>query len=135
MPYEEKTMIDHSSSERSTEDANQLLEAVKSVLENETYRYYTGTSYRHLTIWNNGNVVNLTQPHDILGKVINTYLPEDINLKTMMKKSYDILNNHPINIERAKKGLNKANSIWFWGEQEQSQHLWTLKRSMVKLVL
>ena len=33
----------------------------------------------------------------------------------MMEKSYDILNNHPLNVERAKKGLNKANSIWFWG--------------------
>ena len=32
-----------------------------------------------------------------------------------MEKSFEILNNHPINLERAKKGLNKANSIWFWG--------------------
>jgi 2,3-bisphosphoglycerate-independent phosphoglycerate mutase len=115
VPYEEKTMIDHSSSEISTKEANILLESVKSVLANETYQYYTGTSYRHLTIWDKGNVVSLTPPHDILGKVVNMYLPEDTNLKTMMKKSYDILNNHPINIERAKKGLNKANSIWFWG--------------------
>lgn len=115
VPYEEKTMIDHSSSEISTEEADILLESVKSVLANETYQYYTGTSYRHLTIWDNGNVISLTPPHDILGKVVNTYLPEDAILKTMMKKSYDILNNHPINIERAKRGLNKANSIWFWG--------------------
>jgi 2,3-bisphosphoglycerate-independent phosphoglycerate mutase len=33
----------------------------------------------------------------------------------MMKKSYDILVNHPINFERKKKGLNPANSCWFWG--------------------
>lgn len=33
----------------------------------------------------------------------------------MMKKSYDILANHPINIERKKQGLNPANSLWFWG--------------------
>ena len=33
----------------------------------------------------------------------------------MMKKSYDILANHPLNVERMKKGLNPANSIWFWG--------------------
>jgi 2,3-bisphosphoglycerate-independent phosphoglycerate mutase len=60
-------------------------------------------------------VVDLTPPHDILGKVIGTYLPEDAYLKEMMERSYDILNNHPLNIERARKGLNKANSIWFWG--------------------
>ena len=115
LPYEDKTIIDHSSSEISTKEAEILLEAVKSVLANDTYQFYTGTSYRHLTIWDNGSVVELTPPHDILGKVIDLYLPQDTNLKTMMKKSYDILNNHPINIERAKKGLNKANSIWFWG--------------------
>lgn len=32
-----------------------------------------------------------------------------------MKKSYEILKNHPLNIERKKKGLNPANSCWFWG--------------------
>ncbi len=115
LPYEEKTIIDHSSSEISTEDAAILLEAVRKELENDTYKYYVGTSYRHLTIWDKGEAVELVPPHDILGKVIGTYLPQDEYLKDMMKKSYDILNNHPLNIERAKKGLNKANSIWFWG--------------------
>jgi 2,3-bisphosphoglycerate-independent phosphoglycerate mutase len=115
LPYEEKTMIDHSASEISTEDAAVLLQAVKEALENDTYKYYLGTSYRHLTIWDKGEVVDLTPPHDILGSVVGTYLPEDEYLKNMMVKSYDILNNHPLNVERAKKGLNKANSIWFWG--------------------
>jgi 2,3-bisphosphoglycerate-independent phosphoglycerate mutase len=113
--YEEKTIMDHSASEISTEDAKILLEAVKKELENESYRYYLGTSYRHLTIWDKGTVLELTPPHDILGKVIGSYLPEDEKLKEMMKKSYDILNHHPLNVERAKRGLNKANSIWFWG--------------------
>ncbi len=115
LPYEEKTIIDHSSSEISTEDAEVLLDAVKAELENDRYQYYCGTSYRHCTIWKNGNVVDLTPPHDILGKVIGEYLPEDEMLRRMMKKSYEILNDHPLNVERAKKGLNKANSIWFWG--------------------
>ncbi len=115
LPYEEKTILDHSSSEISTEDAAVLLEAIRGELENDIYKYYLGTSYRHLTIWDNGEVVDLTAPHDILGKVIGTYLPNDAYLKDMMKKSYDILNNHPLNVERANRGLNKANSIWFWG--------------------
>ena len=60
-------------------------------------------------------MVDFAQPHDILTKRIGDYLPKEEKFKDMMKKSFDILNNHPINIERAKKGLNKANSIWFWG--------------------
>lgn len=115
LPYEEKTIIDHSSSEISTKDAAILLEAIRNELETDVYKYYVGTSYRHLTIWDKGEVVDLTPPHDILGKVIGSYLPEDTKLRDMMEKSYDILNNHPLNVERAKKGLNKANSIWFWG--------------------
>lgn len=113
--YEKKTIIDHSSSEISTEDAAVLLEAVRKELEDDLYKFYVGTSYRHLTIWKNGKVLPLTPPHDILTKVIGEYLPEDEVLRNMMKKSYDILANHPINIERKKQGLNPANSIWFWG--------------------
>lgn len=115
LPYEEKTMIDHSSSEISTEDAAVLLDAVRKELETDVYKFYTGTSYRHLTIWDKGEVVDLAQPHDILGRVIGEYLPQQEALREMQKKSYAILNNHPINVERAKKGLNKANSLWFWG--------------------
>lgn len=113
--YEDKTIIDHSSSEISTEDAAVLLDAVRQELETDEYKYYVGTSYRHLTIWDNGKVLPLTPPHDILGKVIGEYLPKDDVLRQMMKKSYDILVNHPINIARKEKGLNPANSIWFWG--------------------
>ena len=115
LPYEEKTMIDHSSSEISTEDAAILLEAVRKEFQNETYQFYTGTSYRHCLIINNGSVMELAQPHDILERVIGEYLPADPMLYDMMKRSYDILNNHPLNVERAKQGLNKANSLWFWG--------------------
>lgn len=115
LPYEQKTIIDHSSSEISTEDAAILLKAVQKELQNDMFQYYIGTSYRHLLIWDKGEVVDLTPPHDILGKVIGDYLPKEKLLKDMMEKSYDILNNHPLNVERAKKGLNKANSIWFWG--------------------
>lgn len=113
--YEDRTIIDHSSSEISTEDAAVLLEAVRKELETDTYKFYVGTSYRHLLIWDKGEVVDLVQPHDVLGQKIGDKLPENEDLRNMMKKSYDILVNHPINIERKKRGLNPANSCWFWG--------------------
>lgn len=115
LPYEEKTILDHSASEISTEEAAVLLQAVKKELENEVYQFYLGTSYRHLTIWDKGQVVPLTPPHDVLGQVIGQYLPKDQMLRKMQERSYEILNHHPINEERRQKGLNPANSIWFWG--------------------
>lgn len=113
--YEKRTIIDHSSGEISTEDAAILLEAVKKELETDSYRFYVGTSYRHCFIWEGGNVVSLNAPHDILGRCIGEYLPQEAFLLEMMKKSYDILVNHPINQKRKEQGLNPANSLWFWG--------------------
>lgn len=79
------------------------------------FSYYVGTSYRHCLIWNQGKVVELAQPHDILTQCIENYLPSEPKLYAMMKKSYEILVNHPINMERKAKGLRPANSCWFWG--------------------
>lgn len=114
-PYEEKTMIDHSSDEISTKEAAILLEALKKGLTREGYTFYQGISYRHLLVWSKGEVLELTPPHDILTKKIGEYLPKDEVLRDMMVKSYEILANHPINIARKERGLRPANSAWFWG--------------------
>lgn len=113
--YEEQTMVDHSSGEIGTEEAAILLEAVKKELESDVFHYYVGTSYRHLLVWNKGEINEMIGPHEIPGQVIKEYLPKEPHLLEMMKKSFDILKDHPINVERKKKGLNPANSIWFWG--------------------
>lgn len=115
VPFEQKTIIDHSSSEISTEDCTVLLQAVAQELQTEEFKFYAGTSYRHCLIWDKGEVIELTQPHDVLGQVIGQYLPEKEAFTRMMKRSYEILANHPINIERKKQGLNPANCCWFWG--------------------
>ena len=114
-PYAEKTILDHSSGEISTEDADILMNAVREAFNNEEFSFYTGTSYRHITVWKNGEVLEFEPPHDHLGQVIGQFLPENPKFRTMMEKSYDILNNHPLNLQRAAEGKNKANSLWFWG--------------------
>lgn len=113
--YQDKKIIDHSSGEITTEEAAELLEAVKQELEQNPFSYYLGTSYRHLLIWNRGEVVDLTPPHDVLGQTVAAYLPKEAHLRGMMERSYEILVNHPVNVKRKENGLNPANSIWFWG--------------------
>ena len=115
VPFEEKTIIDHSSSEIATEECGELLHYVAAELANEVYQFYVGTSYRHCLIWNKGHVVESTPPHDVLERKIGQYLPEDEMLRFMMRRSYELLVDHPINAERKKKGLNPANCCWFWG--------------------
>ena len=114
-PYEEKTILDHSSGEISTADADVLMDAIREKFNNETFQFYTGTSYRHILVWKNGRVSKLEPPHDHLGSVIGPYLPQEAVLKTMMEESFPILNAHPVNQARAAAGKNKANSLWFWG--------------------
>ena len=113
--YEEKVMMDHSADEISTEDAAVLLQAVKERLEEEGFQFYVGTSYRHCLVWRQGNLVELTPPHDILGQKIGSHLPKESVLAKMQRRSYEILSSHPLNQERKAKGLHPANSLWFWG--------------------
>ena len=113
--YEQKTILDHSSGEISTQDADILMDAVREAFQNEEFRFYTGTSYRHITVWDKGQVLEMEPPHDHLGQVIGQYLPENPLFRAMMEKSFEVLNNHPLNVARAQAGKNKANSLWFWG--------------------
>lgn len=117
--YANKTMIDYSSDEISTEEARVLIEAVNQALKTETITFYPGISYRHCMVWDNGKTgLGCTPPHDILEKKITDFLPKESSglLLDLMIKSYDILSQHPVNIARQQKGLRPANSIWLWGE-------------------
>ena len=114
-PYPEKTIVDHSSSEISTADADILMDAIREHFNSDEFQFYTGTSYRHIMIWKHGRVSHLEPPHDHLERVIGPFLPQEQCLRRFMEESFDILNNHPLNVQRAKEGKNKANSLWYWG--------------------
>ena len=116
-PFEKKVMADYSAQEITTAEAAEIIKAVNEAFENDKIKFYSGVSYRHCMIWHRGpNGLGLTPPHDISDRVIGEYLPKNDTLLGMMKKSYDVLKNHPVNIERKKRGLNPANAIWLWGE-------------------
>lgn len=123
--YKDKTIIDYCAGDIHTKDAKILIDYLKKHFDNNEFKLYSGVSYRHCLIWNNGttDLGKITPPHDITGKKIKEYLPDSFNsekLFTMMEKSYDLLKDHPLNIERIKKGLNPANSIWLWGEGKRA---------------
>ncbi len=118
--YEDKIMADYSAGEISTEEAKELILAVEKELSSEGKHFFPGISYRHCLLLNNTNTgAELTPPHDISGKVVGEYLPKGEHselLLSLMKKSYEILSNHPVNLKRIARGLSPANSVWFWGE-------------------
>lgn len=118
--YSQKEMVDYSADEISTEEARQLMQEVSRQLGTDSFAFYAGISYRHLMVWRQGSLeVILTPPHDIPGRKIGEYLPQGRYggvLKDLMERSARFLPQHPVNKERAKRGLHPANSIWFWGE-------------------
>ncbi|MBO4362794.1 MAG: cofactor-independent phosphoglycerate mutase [Clostridia bacterium] len=120
-PYEQKTMLDYSSDEITTAESKVLIEYINEKLGTPAFRFYPGISYRHCIVMNVPAGVKLlcTPPHDITERQITGYLPKGFmsdELLACMKKSYELLTEHPINKARVARGLKPANSIWPWGE-------------------
>ena len=125
LDYTNRTILDHSADEISTAEADELIRAVDKALGSSDIRFHTGISYRHCMLWRGGDeTVPFTRPHDILGRRIGDELPSDarfLPFLEMMRKSYDILLNHPINVARRAAGKRAANSIWFWSPGRKPQ--------------
>ena len=138
-PYPEKIILDHSSGEISTQEADRLMDAIRENFNDETFQFYTGTSYRHIMIWKKGRISHLEPPHDHLTKAAGPWLPEDEVLRSFMERSYEILNDHPVNLQRAAAGKRKANSLWYWGpgtkpDLEEFQSKTGLRGAMISAV-
>ena len=119
--FADKTMVDYCSGDISTAEAHEIIKTVEEKLGRKIYKFYGGVSYRHCLVVANGttDLGTMTPPHDISGRVIGEYLSDSENAKPLielMKKSYDILKDHPVNLKRRAEGKNEANSIWLWGE-------------------
>lgn len=142
--YEDKIILDHSADEITTNEADLLIKTLEEKLGNEFRKFYTGVSYRHCLIWKNGNdTYNFMRPHDILGKRIGEYLPRISDggkeFLKLMKESYEILKDHPVNLDRKARGLKPANSAWLWSPGKKPQlpsfkEKWGLNAAVISAV-
>lgn len=118
--FADKTMVDYSAGEITTDEARELIEFLQEKLGNDKYSFHAGVSYRHCLIIAHGSVnMQLTPPHDISGKKIGAYLPAGDGsgeLAELIRRSNELLSSHPVNLARKAAGKNPANSIWFWGQ-------------------
>lgn len=142
--FEDKTLVDYCAGDISSYEAGELVQYLQKELGNEIFRFYNGVSYRHCLIWKNGtlDVGTLTPPHDITGRCVRDYVPKHENaqcLYDLMKKAHELLQNHPVNLERIAKNLRPANGIWLWGEGKRAQldsfeEKYGVKASMISAV-
>lgn len=118
--YEDKTMLDYSAGEISTQEAQELISYLKREFDSPRCTLYAGVSYRHCLVVKDGQTGHeLTPPHDITGKPVRGHLPQGPLAELylgMMRRSAELLKDHPVNRARVAAGKRPANSVWFWGE-------------------
>jgi 2,3-bisphosphoglycerate-independent phosphoglycerate mutase len=112
-------MKSHSAGDLSSEEGRILVKALQQELEGPGVSLHTGVAYRHLLVWDNGPENEKTiPPHDVLDQDMADYLfhRDKDPITTLIRRSWSVLKDHPVNLERRKSGLPEANSIWLWGQ-------------------
>lgn len=115
-------MASYSSGYISSGESRTLIAFLNEKLGGEEVFFYPGVGYRHICKIK-GHTETLravcTPPHDIPGQEIKEFLPRGRGsgvLRDLMKRSVAVLEGHPVNLERRKKGEFPASAIWlFWG--------------------
>ncbi len=114
----------HSSGHITTADADILIKFLDEKLGGNGVHFYTGVSYRHLLVVDNADKrIECVPPHDVplqpwrpllVRALVSEAQPTADLLNGLIAKSQVLLENHPLNRERALQGKDKANSIWPW---------------------
>ncbi len=112
-------MVSHSSGDITTQEAGRIVESLKKEMVIPAVRMFPGIAYRHLLVWDKGpENAETIPPHDVLDQDMSSYLndTEHNPIPPLIRGSWEVLKDHPVNMAREKKGLKKANSIWLWGQ-------------------
>lgn len=119
-------LVDYSAGQISNEESREIMEYVNEELGNNFVRFYPGIAYRHVLVLKSkySPHVECHPPHDIVGGRISENLVRPLNpkaeetaslLNRLVSDSKEILEDHPVNAKRVKKGKNPGNMIWPWG--------------------
>lgn len=128
---EGKIIKNHSSGRLETEEGDVLIKYLNEHLGTDQVRFYTGVQYRHLLVVKGGNKhIHCIPPHDVPGQewqplLVKAETPEaqptaDL-INSLIIRSQQLLENHPLNMQRAREGKDKANSIWAWSGGNRPQ--------------
>lgn len=112
-------MVSHSAGDITTEEAGVIVEDLKAKMARTGIEMHRGVAYRHLLLWDDGpEKARTIPPHDVLDRNMAPYLHDspDSAVPDLIRRSWAVLENHPINLQRKKAGLKEANSIWLWGQ-------------------
>ncbi len=113
-------MRDHSSDHISSQEAEELIHSLEPLAGSMGFRLFPGVSYRHLLVWGRGpDSIETHPPHDFLGLPVDNKLPSGDGSQMLLKfiiASWKLLEVHPVNELRIRRGQGPANSVWPWGQ-------------------
>ena len=130
---EEGVILSHNGGNIEGQEAIDLMETLVAdprfaeKAEKLQLRIHITPTFRHIGVFrceDEGAAFTLTPPHDVLGDPIAKHMPEGSlcdELKELMLVSHEVLDQHPINVQRRKEGKLPANMIWPWAEARAAQ--------------
>lgn len=128
----EGEILNHHGGHLTTEEGTELIEYLNENLGDERVKFIPGIQYRHLLVIKGGNKhIECQPPHDHPGEKWSELLvaPETVKaddagrmsadetarlLNSLILRSQELLENHPVNLRRKAEGRPTANSIWPW---------------------
>ncbi|MBL8012575.1 MAG: cofactor-independent phosphoglycerate mutase, partial [Candidatus Omnitrophica bacterium] len=122
-------MRDYSAGHISSGEAEHIISVLNKNLSGPRIKFYPGKSYRHLLVSKVDDVpgvlkIQTRPPHDILDAAVQDHLPQGAGseiLLDLMKRANQLLKDHPVNVDRIKRGELPVTDIWFWGQGSKPQ--------------
>jgi 2,3-bisphosphoglycerate-independent phosphoglycerate mutase len=119
-------MMDFTAGHMSTDEARSLLATVQQAIGNPQLEFVPGVSYRNLLLYRGrageaspfSRETKTSAPHDLTdGSVLDDFPrgPGCDLLSDWMQSSAEVLEQHPVNVDRIARGLRPATHLWLWG--------------------
>jgi len=134
--FDDGRIKNHSAGHITSQESDGILRTLQAEMGSPDLRFYTGVSYRHLFVGRGLDPrLDCAPPHDhpnepAEGLLIRAKVPEAEPtarlLNDLIRRSWPVLKNHPINRERRAAGKDEANSIWLWSPGKRPR-MWTFQ--------
>ena len=114
-------LVSYSAGNISSEEARELVDALRDELADERLGLYSGVGFRHiLTVREGGDLLatRFSPAHDVTGRPVEDFGPVGPGaalVRGLTERSKAILAGHPVNRARIARGQPPATQIWlFW---------------------
>ena len=134
--FDDGRIKNHSAGHISSEESAEIIQALQKEIGAPDLHFYTGVSYRHLLVGHGFDPrLDCTPPHDhpnepaeplLIRAKVPAAQPTADRLNDLIRRSWVILQDHPVNQRRRAAGKDPANSIWLWSPGKRPQ-MWTFK--------